>query len=113
MAKINTSTKGNTLKFIQGTVAGIALGVAASMFLASKKGKELKNDIQDITADFYKSISPKIKKIEKMGEKEYKEFMKNAAERYAKAKKMSEDMAKELIKNAEQSWKHFSRHLGK
>ncbi len=105
--------KGNTLKFLEGAVAGIALGAAASMFLSSKKGKELKNEIGDITADFYKSASPKIKKIKKMGEKEYKEFMKSSAERYAKAKKISEGMSKELIKNAEQSWKHFSKHLGK
>ena len=55
----------------------------------------------------------KVKKIEKMGEKEYKEFMKNAAEQYAKSKKMSEDMAKQLVKDAQQSWKHFSKHLGK
>lgn len=105
--------KGNTLKFLEGAVAGVALGVAASMFLNSKKGKALKKDIADVTADFYKFISPKIKKIEKMGEKEYKEFMKNSAEQYAKSKKISEDMAKQLIKYTQQSWKHFSKHLGK
>ena len=48
-----------------------------------------------------------------MGEKEYKLFMKDSAEKYAKAKKMSEGMAKQLIKEAQQSWKHFSKHLGK
>lgn len=108
--------KNNTLKFLEGAVAGVALGVAASIFLASKKGKSIKinvtKSIEDVTADFYKYISPKIKKIEKMGEKEYKEFMKNAAEQYAKTKKISEDMAKDLIKDAQQSWKHFSKHLG-
>ena len=62
--------KGNTLKLIEGTVAGIALGVAATIFLSTKKGKEIKvnviKSIEDITADFYKYISPRIKKIEKM-----------------------------------------------
>ena len=105
--------KGNTTKFLEGAVAGLALGVVASMFLATKKGKALKNDIADITADFYKYISPKVKKIEKMGEKEYKEFMKSAAEQYAKTKKISEGMAKQLIKDAQQSWKQFSKHLEK
>jgi gas vesicle protein len=105
--------KGNALKFLEGAVAGVALGVAASMFLNSKKGKEFKKYAGDEMAGFYKYIAPKIKKIEKMGEKEYKFFMKNAAEQYAKAKKMSEDKAKELIKDAQQSWKHFSKHLGK
>ena len=105
--------KGNAVKFLEGAVAGVALGVAASMFLASKKGKEITGDVADVMADFYKSVSSKVKKIEKMGEKEYKAFMKNAAEQYVKTKKISGDMAKQLVKNAEQSWKHFSKHLGK
>lgn len=91
----------------------MALGVAASMFLASKKGKALKHDVAQVVADFYKYISPKVKKMEKMGEKEYKEFMKNAALQYAKTKKISEGMARELVKNVEQSWKHFSSHFVK
>ena len=105
--------KGNTSKFLVGAVAGIALGVAASMLLSSRVGKKLKKDAADIMADFYKYISPKVKKIEKMGEKEYKEFMKNAAMQYAKTKKISGDMAQQLIKDAQQSWKPFSSHLGK
>ena len=100
-------------KFLEGTVIGVTLGVAAGMFLNSKKGKEFEAGVSDVMADFYKYISPKVKKIEKMGEKEYKEFMKNAAEQYAKTKKLSEDMAKELVKDVQQSWKHFSKHLGK
>jgi len=103
----------NGVKFLEGTVAGLALGVAASMFLASKKGKELKNDIADTSADFYKYISPKLKKVQKLGEKEYKVFMKSAAEQYSKTKKISEDTASQLIKEAQQSWNHFSRHLAK
>jgi gas vesicle protein len=105
--------KGNTVKFIEGAVAGLALGVAASMLLATKKGKAVKGDVIDATADFYKYISSKVKKIERMGEKEYKTFMKGAAEQYAKSKKMSDAAAKDLIKDAQQSWKHFSKHLGK
>lgn len=105
--------KNTAVKILGGAVAGIALGVAASMFMSSKKGKKLEKDIADITADFYKYISSKVKKIEKMGEKEYKDFMKDAAERYVKTKKISEDMAKQLIKEAQQSWKHFSKYLEK
>ena len=105
--------KGNALKFIEGAVAGLALGVATTMFLSSKKGKETTAGVEDMMADFYKYITPRIKKIQKMGEKEYKMFMKESAEKYAKAKKMSEDMTKELMKEAQQSWKHFSKHLGK
>jgi len=105
--------KNNALKFLEGTVAGVALGVAASMFMASNKGKKIKNDLSDMAADFYKYISPKIKKVQKMGEKEYKEFMKASVAQYAKSKKMSEEMIKQLTKEAQQSWKHLSKHIGK
>lgn len=105
--------KGNATKFLQGTVIGIALGVAASIYLGLKKGKIVEDDIIDVMADFYKDISPKVKKIEKMGEKEYKLFMKKAAVQYAKAKKISAKMAKQLVIETQQSWKHFSDHVGK
>ena len=94
-------------------MVGVAMGVAASLFLSSKKGKQLTKEAKEGLADFYAYIAPKIKKMKKMGEKEYKAFMKSAVEQYAKTKKMSEQMAKELIKETQQSWKHFSRHLGK
>jgi len=103
----------NTVKILEGAVAGLVLGVAATMFLSSKKGKALGKGIADVSADFYRYISPKIKKIEKMGEKEYKLFMKGAAEQYIKTKKISGAVAKDLVKDAQLSWKHFSKHLGK
>ena len=45
----------------------MALGVATTMFLSSKKGKEVTADAKDMMADFYKHISPKIKKMKKWG----------------------------------------------
>jgi gas vesicle protein len=105
--------KGNATKFLQGTVIGLALGVAASIYLGLKKGKIVKEDIADIMADFYKDIAPKLKKINKMGEKEYKLFMEKAAVQYAKTKKISAKMAKQLMAETQKSWKHFSSHVGK
>lgn len=103
--------KGNALKFLEGALVGVALGVAASMFLESKKGKKMKEDVIGVMADFYKYISPKIRKIEKMGENQYKEFMKKSVEQYAKAKKISQDMTSRLMEGAQQSWQHFSEQL--
>ncbi len=106
-----TSKKGSGTKILEGTIAGLALGVAATLFMSSKKGKELRNNIADVSADFYKYISPKLKKAQKMGEKQYKEFMKNSVAQYAKAKKLTESMTKELVKEAQQTWKHISKHI--
>lgn len=102
-----------TSKVLTGVAAGIALGIAANIFLKSKTGKKVKAGVKDITADFYQYISPRIKKIGAMGQKEYSEFMKKAAHEYGKAKKISEAAIKDLVKEAQGSWKHFSKHLGK
>ncbi len=103
--------KGNTKKFLEGAAAGLALGVAATIFLSSKKGKELRKDVKEKIADFYKYIAPKVKKMGKMGEQEYKTFMKNAVAQYVKAKKISKGVAKELMQETQKSWHHFSKHL--
>ncbi|OGZ78725.1 MAG: hypothetical protein A2528_02095 [Candidatus Staskawiczbacteria bacterium RIFOXYD2_FULL_37_9] len=110
ISKNKNMSKGNTLKFLEGAAVGLALGVAANMFLDSKKGKALKNDIESIMADFYKYASPKVKKIKKLGEKEYKIFMKGAAENYAKLKKISGNMAEQIIEKAQESWESFSNN---
>lgn len=76
---IHMAKNNNGLKFLEGAVAGLALGVAASLFLSSKTGKKVTKEAGHVMADFYKHIAPKVKKMKKMGEQEYKEFMKNAA----------------------------------
>ncbi len=101
--------KGNVVKFIEGAFAGLALGIAAGMFLNSKKGKELQKDAKDAIGDFYKSVAPKIKKMKKMGQGEYKAFMKDAAEKFGKAKKLSEEKIKELVDVAQKSWNHLTK----
>jgi|SRR5581483_8696173 len=103
--------KNGALKFLEGAAVGVALAVAGSIFMASKTGKKLKKEAEAYLADFYKWISPKLKKMGKMGKAEYHEFMKNAVAQYAKSKKMSEKMAKELMEKAQKSWDHLSKHL--
>ena len=101
--------KNNKTKFLEGALIGLALGIAGSIFLSSKKGEKIKGDIKNITADFYKYIAPKVKKVKKMGEKEYKEFIKNSVKQYGKVKKISGDKISELTKEAIKSWNHLSK----
>ena len=102
--------KRNTINFLEGAAAGLAIGVAATIFLSSKKGKELTKEMKDKLADFYVWIAPKVKKMEKMGEKQYKEFMKDAVIQYGKAKKLSENITKQLVTEAQKSWHHITKH---
>lgn len=105
----NKKEKGSALKFLEGAAIGLALGVAATVFLTSEKGKKLTKDAKKMMADFYKYVSPKVKEMGKIGEKEYKKFMKASAEQYGKIKKLSKEKITQLAKEAQKSWKHFSK----
>lgn len=100
-----------TTTIVGGAVAGLALGVAAGMFLNSKKGKELRENVKETVADFYKHISPQLKKIGDMGQQDYKDFMDAAAEKYGKAKKLSKETLKELKSQAQDSWHQFAENM--
>ena len=100
---------GNKKKIMGGALIGAVLGIAAGMLMAPKKGKELRKDVKKISADFYKSIAPELKKIKKFSEKEYKIFVKKAAVNYSKVKKLSTEEAKILANEAQKSWNHLKK----
>lgn len=102
--------KNNKLSLLEGAVIGTALGVAAGLFLASKKGKQLQKDTKQKAIEFYAYIAPKIKKIKKLGQKEYVAFIENAAKNYGKAKKFSAAETKRLMAEAKTTWKHLKKH---
>ncbi len=107
----NKKKASGAMRFLEGAAVGVALGIAGSMFLASKTGKKLQKDVKDSAADFYKYISPKLKKMGKMAKSDYDMFMKDAVKRYGKAKKMSEEATGELMDKVKDSWKHLSKHM--
>ena len=111
MVKKATKKVSGTKKILEGALAGAIMGVAAGLFINSKKGKNIQKDIKHRAADFYKTVAPKIKKMKKMTEAEFKAFMKEAVTKYAKAKKMKEAEIKELMKEAQTSWKHIKKHF--
>lgn len=98
-------------KFLSGALVGAALGIAAGIFANSKTGKELKKEVKVKAADFYKTISPKLKKMKEVGEKEYKVFINKALEDYNKDGKFDKEDLKHLAKQAKDSWKHLKKHL--
>ena len=102
--------KGNK-NLLEGALAGAVFGAAAALLLAPMSGKKLRNDIKKNSADFYKTLAPKLKKLKTLSESEYQMLVKTAAMQYAKAKKMSKNEADELVKEAKSSWKELKKHL--
>ncbi len=105
--------KNNKIKLLEGGLIGAALGVAAGIFLSSTDaGKKLGGELKDKSADFYAYLAPRIKKMKKMGEAEFKLFVKNAAQNYSKAKKLTVEEGETLVSEAAKAWKHLKKHIG-
>ena len=103
--------KNNTSKVFEGALVGAIFGIVAGMLIAPKSGKDLRNDIKNKSVDFYKYISPQLKKMEKMGKIEYGLFMKQAIQKYGKLKKLSEEQKIVLMREVQKLWTHIHKHL--
>ena len=104
--------KNGKIKLLEGGLIGAALGVAAGIFMTSTStGKKLTNDLKDKSADFYAYLAPRLKKIKKMGEADFKVFVKNAAVQYSKAKKLTVEESSKLMGEAEKVWQQLQKHF--
>jgi len=103
--------KKKSSKFLSGALIGATLAVAVGIFANSKKGKELKKEVKDKMAEFYATITPKLKKMKEVGEKEYKAFINKALADYNKDGKFDKEDLKKLAKEAHASWKHLKKNL--
>lgn len=97
--------------WLSGALVGAALGVAAGMLADSKLGKKLGKKTKVASADFYRYITPKLKRAKRLGEAEYKIFVREAMMRYAKDRKLSGQEAKRLTREVQATWKHLKRNL--
>lgn len=89
------------------------MGAAAAIFLTPESGKNLRKDIKKRASEFYRYIAPRLKKIKKIGEEEYKELVKTAAHQYSQSRKISKTETDALIKEAHKTWKELKKHLQK
>ncbi len=98
-------------KLLEGALVGAVLGVAAGMLLAPKSGKKMRKDIKEISGDFYRYITPQVKRMKRMGEAQYNALMAKGLKNYAKAKRLSSAEEKAIKMEAKRSWRHIKKHL--
>lgn len=98
-------------KLLEGALVGAVLGVAAGMLLAPESGKKLREDIKKLPGDFYRYMAPRVKKLKKVGEKQYDAFVDEGVKNYVKAKKLSVSEEKMLKNETRRFWKNIKKHL--
>lgn len=100
-------------KILEGALVGAALGVAAGMLFAPKSGKKIRKNIKSISADFYRKVAPRVKKLRKVGEKQLHAFAAKSVRQYARAKRLSAAEERALMAEAKRSWRHVKKYLPK
>lgn len=103
--------KNNKGKFLEGALVGAALGVAAEMLIASASGKKMRKDIKKLPGNFYRYISPQLKKVKRISGAQYDALVAKAVKKYAKTKRLSLAEEKKLVTEAKHSWGQIKKHL--
>jgi hypothetical protein len=70
-------------------------------------------DISKLSAEFYRSLVPQVKKLGVMGEARYHALVATGVEEYAKAKKISLSEKRFLSTEAKRTWTHLKKRLQK
>lgn len=96
---------------VEGALVGAVLGVAAGILLAPESGKKIRSDIKKVSADFYRQMVPQVKKMKKLGEKEFYALVRKGTEKYAKAKKLTADEQAVVVDRARLFWGEIQKHL--
>lgn len=75
---------------------GLAAGLAAGLFLRSKKGKELTNDVKKTAASVQKQLAKKLKAIPHLTKEKYETIVDELVGAYQKTAEMAEGELKTL-----------------
>ena len=109
--KVNKNMAKKSNKFLTGAVVGAVLGVVSGLLLAPESGKKMRNDIKTKSAEFYKWIAPKIKKMGKITKKDYELVVTSMAHAYGKVKKLSTSEVNQIVASAKKHWNDFAKHF--
>ncbi len=108
-AQKKNGSKGRNV--LEGALVGAILGVAAGMLMAPETGKKLRTDLKKRSADFYRYLAPRVKKLRQIGEERYNAFVDEVAQEYAKAKQLSTSDSRALAVEAKRSWKAIKKEV--
>ena len=91
--------------------AGAAMGLAAGLFLQSKKGKQVTKDAQKKAAALQKKVMRKLEGIEEMSKEKYQEVVDDVLAYYEKTKEVAKAELPEVRTYMLRRWKEIESRL--
>ncbi len=96
-----------------GLAAGAIMGLAAGLFLQSRKGKELTKDAQKKAAFVQKQVMKKLKHAEALTKDKYADIVEDLLAYYAKSKDLAAKEIPQVRSYLLKRWKDIEQELGK
>ncbi len=92
-------------------MAGAVLGLAAGLFLQSKKGKELTKDARKKAIKLEAKVMKKLSEMGEMTKEKYEEVVDQLVEHYGKTKELAQKELPEVRKWLLSRWKSIAPYL--
>ena len=100
----------NDFRVIKGGAIGFAIGfvvgAGAALFLTTKTGEELREELKKAALDLKKKVEERAGKIKNLTKERYTEIVNNVIANYKKVKELTEkeiDLIKDIIMKQEKS----------
>lgn len=94
-----------------GLLAGAALGVAAGLFLQSRKGKVLTQDAMKKAHQLQKQVMRKLADVQEMTKEHYGEIVEDVITYYSKTKEIAKTEIPAVRKYLLGRWKQIQEYL--
>ena len=96
-----------------GLAAGAILGLAAGLFMQSKKGKALTKDAQKQAMDLQKQVMKKLKEGQDLTKDKYEEAVDHVLDYYTKSRQLAKKEVPEARKFLMSRWKGIESEMKK
>jgi len=94
-----------------GLMIGTAIGVAAGLFVQTKKGKELMKNVEKKTAVLQKKLMKELKNAENITKSKYEDLVDKVMAYYVKTKDISKKEVPEIKKFMMKKWSSIEKQL--
>ena len=112
-SKKSSASKKQSSHLGAGLAAGAILGLAAGLFMQSRKGKELTKDAQKRAMALQKQVMKKLKEGQELTKEKYEEVVDHVIDYYTKSKQLAKKEVPQARKFLMSRWKGIEAEIKK